>query len=165
MLSNGKLLGLLRDNNFDALVTFDKNLQHQQNFTKYTIPVIVLHAADNSYLTLKHLVPKIKDLSTKELKPGPTETNEERPSWQQRVAYCPATSGDSRKLCKLKAMTTKEIKSEIQKALDNIPENALQVILEYLKELQRKPADQIKLAKNRRDILNEDKELLERLAR
>lgn len=62
-------------------------------------------------------------------------------------------------------MTTKEIKSEIQKALDNIPENALEVILEYLKELEGKTADQIKLAKSLRDILNEDKELLERLAK
>ena len=62
-------------------------------------------------------------------------------------------------------MTTKEIKSEIHKALDNIPENALKIILEYLKELEGKTADQIKLAKNLRDILNEDKELLERLAK
>ena len=62
-------------------------------------------------------------------------------------------------------MTTNQIKSEIQKALDNIPENALQDILEYLKELEGKTADQIKLAKSLRDILNEDKELLERLAK
>jgi mRNA-degrading endonuclease RelE of RelBE toxin-antitoxin system len=62
-------------------------------------------------------------------------------------------------------MTTKEIKSEIHKALDNIPENALKIILEYLKELEGKTADQIKLAKNLRDILHEDKELLERLAK
>lgn len=62
-------------------------------------------------------------------------------------------------------MTTKEIKSEIHKALDNIPENALQIILEYLKELEGKTADQIKLANNLRDILSEDKDLLERLAK
>ena len=62
-------------------------------------------------------------------------------------------------------MTTKEIKSEIQKALDNAPENALQVILEYLKKLEGKTADQIKLAKNLREILHEDKELLEKLAK
>lgn len=62
-------------------------------------------------------------------------------------------------------MTAKEIKSEIQKALDNIPENALQVILDYLKEIEGNPADQIKLAKNLRDILNEDKVLMEKLAK
>jgi mRNA-degrading endonuclease RelE of RelBE toxin-antitoxin system len=62
-------------------------------------------------------------------------------------------------------MTTNEIKSEIQRALDNVPENALQAILEYLKELEGKTADQIKLAKNLRDILHEDKDLLEKLAK
>ncbi len=40
-ISNGKLLGLLIDHKFDALLTFDKNLQYQQNLTKYTIAVIV----------------------------------------------------------------------------------------------------------------------------
>jgi len=72
-ISNGRLLALLVDNNFDALLTFDKNLQYQQNFTKYTIAVIVLHASDNSYITLKELVNKIKDVLDNELKFGPTE--------------------------------------------------------------------------------------------
>lgn len=62
-------------------------------------------------------------------------------------------------------MTTKEIKSEIQKTLDNIPENVLQDILDYLKLIQGKSADKIELSKNLRDIITEDKELLERLAR
>lgn len=75
-ISNGKLLGLLLENKFDALVTFDKNLQYQQNFTKYTITVIVLNATDNSYLTVKNFVPKTKDLLTKELKAGPIEVKE-----------------------------------------------------------------------------------------
>lgn len=29
---NGELMSLLIENSFDALLTFDKNLQHQQNF-------------------------------------------------------------------------------------------------------------------------------------
>ncbi|HMG92660.1 MAG TPA: hypothetical protein VK589_21530 [Chryseolinea sp.] len=62
-------------------------------------------------------------------------------------------------------MTTKEIKSEIQKTLENIPENVLQDILDYLKAIQGKSADKIKLGKNLRDILAEDKELLEKLAK
>ena len=61
-------------------------------------------------------------------------------------------------------MTTKEIKSEIQRTLDNIPETVLQDILDYLKLIQGKSADKVKLSKNLRDILTEDKELLERLA-
>ena len=35
-ISNGKLLTLLVDNKFDALLTFDKNLQYQQNFKDTT---------------------------------------------------------------------------------------------------------------------------------
>jgi len=72
-ISNGKLLSLLIENNFDALLTFDKNLQHQQNFTKYTITVIVLNASDNSYITLKELVPKIKEVLAADLRAGSTE--------------------------------------------------------------------------------------------
>lgn len=62
-------------------------------------------------------------------------------------------------------MTAKEIKSEIQRTLDNIPETVLQDILDYLKLIQGKSADKVKLSKNFRDILTEDKELLERLAK
>ena len=62
-------------------------------------------------------------------------------------------------------MTTKEIKSEIQRTLDNIPETVLQDILDYLKLIQGKSADKVKLSRNLRDILTEDKELLERLAK
>jgi hypothetical protein len=40
-IKNGELLKLLIENNFDSLLTFDKNLQHQQNFVKYTIAVFV----------------------------------------------------------------------------------------------------------------------------
>jgi hypothetical protein len=72
-ISNGKLLELLIKNQFDALLTFDKNLQYQQNFEKYTISVIVLNASDNSYATLKNLVDKIKSALTSELKAGPIE--------------------------------------------------------------------------------------------
>jgi len=72
-ISNGKLLELLTENKFDALVTFDKNLQYQQNFTKYTIAVIVLNAPDNSYATLKGLVQKVKDVLTTNLTSGPIE--------------------------------------------------------------------------------------------
>jgi len=47
------------ENDFNALITFDKNLQFQQNFSKYTLPIIVLNARDNTYLTLKDFVPEI----------------------------------------------------------------------------------------------------------
>ncbi len=60
-IKNGELLKLLVENFFDALLTYDKNLQHQQNFSKYTITVFVLTAKINTYIELKKLTPKIKE--------------------------------------------------------------------------------------------------------
>ena len=60
-IKNGELLRLLIDNSFDALLTFDKNLQHQQNFSKYTITVFVLAAKINSYAELTKLSSKVKE--------------------------------------------------------------------------------------------------------
>ena len=62
-------------------------------------------------------------------------------------------------------MTTKQIKSEIQMLLDNIPEDALQDLLNYLKEAQKQSKDQAELSSHLRRILSEDKELLEKLAK
>lgn len=59
---NGELLQLLLENNFTALITFDKNLQYQQNFKKYTIAVIVLNAKSNSYPALLPLMPQVHQL-------------------------------------------------------------------------------------------------------
>jgi hypothetical protein len=62
-------------------------------------------------------------------------------------------------------MTKAQLKTEIQMALDNVPENVLQDLLDFLKALQDQPADKVRLANNLRQILSEDKELLERLAK
>jgi predicted nuclease of predicted toxin-antitoxin system len=70
---NGELLTLMIADNFDALITFDKNLQFQQNFQKYSLPVLILNAPDNSYFTLKKLVPQIKDILKSVLAPGSIE--------------------------------------------------------------------------------------------
>lgn len=71
-VTNGRLLELLIENDFNVLLTFDKNLQYQQNFTRYSIAVLVIEASDNRYQTLKNLIPTIKQVLTQELKPGPT---------------------------------------------------------------------------------------------
>lgn len=69
---NGELLKLLIENFFDALLTFDKNLQYQQNFAKYTITVFVLSAKINQYKELGKLIPKIKEyLDRDQLPSGP----------------------------------------------------------------------------------------------
>lgn len=72
-IKNGELLVKLLENNFDALITFDKNLKHQQNFRKYPIAVIVLNARINQYSVLTKLSPKILDILSKPLPIGPIE--------------------------------------------------------------------------------------------
>ncbi len=67
---NGELLKLLLDEQFDCLITFDKNLTYQQNFQKYSFPVVVLHAEDNSYAVLQQLVPAIKKTLSEKLRAG-----------------------------------------------------------------------------------------------
>jgi len=62
-------------------------------------------------------------------------------------------------------MTTEEIKSQIQKSLDNVPESVLQDILDFLRKAENQPLERLHLMKNLRDILTEDKDLLERLAK
>ncbi|MDN3549028.1 hypothetical protein [Mucilaginibacter aquaedulcis] len=61
-------------------------------------------------------------------------------------------------------MTSVQIKNEIQKALDQVPETVLQDILDFVKELQTQTPEQIKLTNNFKKILLEDKSLLQRLA-
>lgn len=72
-VTNGKLLEQLTSNNFDVLLTFDKNLQYQQNFKRYSISVLVLNAADNRYQTLKPLMETVNQLLIGTLNPGPIE--------------------------------------------------------------------------------------------
>jgi hypothetical protein len=76
-IKNGELLQLLIDNSFDALLTYDKNLQHQQNFLKYTITVFVLTAKINQYMELTKLTEKIKYyLNSEQMPVGPIVISE-----------------------------------------------------------------------------------------
>ncbi len=59
-LKNGELL-IKAQNEFDVLITIDKNMKYQHNFVKYNIALIVLDVFIND---LKHLLPltyKIKE--------------------------------------------------------------------------------------------------------
>jgi hypothetical protein len=58
-IKNGKLLELMLAEGFDALLTFDKNLQYQQNFQKYTLTVFVLNTPTNTYAVLTQLSAKV----------------------------------------------------------------------------------------------------------
>lgn len=71
-IKNGPLLQLMQEHQFDAILTFDKNLQHQQNFAKYTLTVFVISAANNTYIELSKLSSYIeKYLSNPPLPIGP----------------------------------------------------------------------------------------------
>lgn len=71
-LENGQLLQEMLKNGFHALLTFDKNLQHQQNFNKYLITVFVLSAVNNTYVELNKLSLKVHEQLDKEsLQAGP----------------------------------------------------------------------------------------------
>jgi hypothetical protein len=61
-------------------------------------------------------------------------------------------------------MTKIQLQTGIQKVLDSVPESVLEDILAFLKELQNQPSDKVRLTNNLRQILAEDKSLLERLA-
>jgi predicted nuclease of predicted toxin-antitoxin system len=54
---NGELLRLMLAEGFGGLLTFDKNVEHQQNFVKYPIAVLVLNAPRNDFDTLAPLLP------------------------------------------------------------------------------------------------------------
>lgn len=69
---NGELLKLMDAENFDVLITFDKNLQYQQNFSKYSLPVLVLNARNNTYADLQVLMPQVLKTLHQFLKPGVT---------------------------------------------------------------------------------------------
>lgn len=80
-IKNGQLLQLMTENSFHALLTFDKNLQHQQNFEKYTIAVFVLSAVNNTYVELTKLSPKVHEYLNRETLPiGPIIVTAEQAS-------------------------------------------------------------------------------------
>lgn len=70
---NGELLALMTAEDFQALFTFDPNLEHQQNFAKYPIAVFVFIAKNNIYQILSELVPNIKTELEKPLQTGITK--------------------------------------------------------------------------------------------
>ena len=77
-IKNGQLLQLMVENDFHAFLTFDKNLQHQQNFQKYTIAVFVLSAVNNTYMELTKLSAKVHVFLNREnLQVGPIIVKEE----------------------------------------------------------------------------------------
>ncbi len=68
-IKNGALLALMLQNGFEALLSFDQNIPHQQNFTTYPITVFVFIAPANTYPVLEPLCTKVNEfLSGEEVK-------------------------------------------------------------------------------------------------
>ena len=65
-IKNGELLKLMLADDFHALLTFDKNLQHQQNFSKYPMTVFVLTAFNNTYELLSPLIVQVNEILKEE---------------------------------------------------------------------------------------------------
>ncbi|MBY0436536.1 MAG: hypothetical protein K2U26_20775 [Cyclobacteriaceae bacterium] len=59
---NGELLSLMLEHDFRVLVTFDQNIEYQQNFVKYPVTVVVLIEKINTYRTLVRFVPAMQRL-------------------------------------------------------------------------------------------------------
>lgn len=57
------------------------------------------------------------------------------------------------------------VKEEIKKVIDEIPEETLEEILNYLKSILRAAPDVLQQSQHLKKILVEDRELLERLAK
>ncbi|MGH8738799.1 MAG: DUF5615 family PIN-like protein [Burkholderiales bacterium] len=67
-VKNGALLELAAKE-FDLLLTVDRNLEYQQNFSGVSIAVIVIHAKSNDIVLLRPLMPAVL-AAMSDAKPG-----------------------------------------------------------------------------------------------
>jgi hypothetical protein len=58
---NGDLLSAAAAAGFDAFITTDRGIPHQQNISRYGIGVVLLEAPSNRAEDLASLVPRVKD--------------------------------------------------------------------------------------------------------
>ncbi|HLG02298.1 MAG TPA: DUF5615 family PIN-like protein [Bacteroidia bacterium] len=56
---NGELLALLIAEGFEIFKTLDKNLQYQQNLSKFNVTIFLLSAPDNTKKTFEQLALKL----------------------------------------------------------------------------------------------------------
>jgi hypothetical protein len=62
-------------------------------------------------------------------------------------------------------MAPKELKDKINKVIDNMPDEILEDVFNYLKAMTIKSRSDIMLSQNLGKIIEEDKNLLEKLAK
>ena len=59
-IKNGKLMAYCSENNFDILLTIDKNLMFQQNLDKYPVTSVVLNCFTSKIEELSTFMPSFK---------------------------------------------------------------------------------------------------------
>ena len=59
-IRNGKLMAYCVDNNFDILLTIDKNLMFQQNLRTYSITIVVFNCLTSKIEELINFLPSFK---------------------------------------------------------------------------------------------------------
>ena len=59
-VKNGKLLTYCVNNEFDILLTIDKNLRHQQNLDRYPVAIVVLNCFTSKIEELVTFLPSFK---------------------------------------------------------------------------------------------------------
>jgi predicted nuclease of predicted toxin-antitoxin system len=59
-IKNGKLMTYCVENNFDILLTIDKNLSYQQNLDKYPVTIVVLNSVSSKLEELVTFLPSFK---------------------------------------------------------------------------------------------------------
>lgn len=65
------LLSKASNAGFHVLLTFDKNIRYQQNFSDFSIAVFILTARNNTYLELTKLSPLVRRLLKQKLPSEP----------------------------------------------------------------------------------------------
>lgn len=69
-IKNGELLKKLESDDFEVFITMDKNLEKQQNISKFQISIFVLDAYNNKIQTLKPYISKVKEILRAEFGKG-----------------------------------------------------------------------------------------------
>lgn len=67
---NGALLTLAAQENFDAFVTVDRGIAHQQNLNDLPIPIVIMLASRNRLVELQPLVPRVVEVLSGDLQKG-----------------------------------------------------------------------------------------------
>jgi len=62
-------------------------------------------------------------------------------------------------------MTTKDLRKEINRVIQQVPDDFLNDVLSYLKQIEKKSAKDIESFRHLKQIFKEDHELLEKLAK